>query len=217
MTSHSRIDARSGAIPAGAPQARRRHSGACFVPMKAIGARALQVLTLITLGLVTAQHAAAASAVEIDARADAAIERLTGAARDATVLLDRAAGVLIFPRVIKVGMGIGGEYGEGVLRVDGRSTDYFSTAAGSVGFQLGAQAKSQFLLFMTEAALEDFRRADGWEIGVDGSVTLLKIGAGGSVNTANLQDPVVGFVLADRGLMYDLSLAGTKISRIVRE
>lgn len=182
-------------------------------------ARRLLMLFALTAAAVlgTPATAFAASAVEIDARADAALDRLTAAAPEAQTLLDQAAGVLIFPRVIKVGIGVGGEYGEGVLRIDGNATEYFSTAAGSVGFQLGAQAKAQFLLFMTDAALADFRRADGWEVGGDGSVTLLKIGAGGSVNTANVRDPVVGFVLADRGLMYDLSLAGTKISRIIRD
>lgn len=70
---------------------------------------------------------------------------------------------------------------------------------------------------MNERSLSDFRRADGWEIGVDGSVTLVNIGAGGSLDTTNISDPIVAFVLADRGLIYDLSLAGTKIRRVVRD
>ncbi len=147
---------------------------------------------------------------------DAALERLVEAAPEARRLLERARGVLIFPRVLKAGIGIGGEYGEGVLRRDGEAVEYYSTASASIGFQLGAQSKAQFLLFMTEEGLGDFRRADGWEVGVDASVSLVKIGAGGSLDTTNFKDPVVAFVLADRGLMYDASLAGTKISRIQR-
>ncbi|HSG91607.1 MAG TPA: YSC84-related protein [Pseudomonadales bacterium] len=172
-------------------------------------------LTLLVAGLQA--PARAASAVEIDARADVALERLTQEVPEASRLLTKAAGVLVFPRVIKAGIGIGGEYGEGVLRIDGRSAGYYSTAAASIGFQLGAQAKAQFLLFMSDAALADFRGSDGWEVGVDGSVTLVKVGAGGSIDSSNLKDPVVGFVLADRGLMYDLSLAGSKISSIQRD
>ena len=172
---------------------------------------------LATCLLLTLHCAAlAASAPEIDARADAALDRLRASAPEARRLLERAKGVLIFPRVIKVGIGVGGEYGEGVLRIEGESQHYYSTASGSFGFQLGAQAKAQFLLFMTPEGLRDFRRADGWEVGVDGSVTLIKVGAGASVDTTNIQDPVVAFVLADRGLMYDISLAGTKISPIQR-
>jgi lipid-binding SYLF domain-containing protein len=177
----------------------------------------LRLLAPLLLGLSLQGTAMAASAPEIDARSDAALERLVDAAPEARRLLERAEGVLIFPRIIKAGMGVGGEYGEGVLRIDGRPVQYYSTAAASIGFQLGAQARAQFLLFMTPEGLADFRRSDGWEIGVDGSVTLVKIGAGGSIDTTNLRSPVVAFVLADRGLMYDLSLAGTKISRITRD
>ncbi len=176
------------------------------------------VLTLLCTALLgTANLAHGASAAEIEARSDAAMERLLDSAPEARFLLDRAHAVLIFPRVLKAGFGVGGEYGEGVLRKDGESLEYYSTAAASIGFQLGAQAKAQFLLFMNERSLSDFRRADGWEIGVDGSVTLVNIGAGGSLDTTNISDPIVAFVLADRGLMYDLSLAGTKISRVVRD
>lgn len=160
--------------------------------------------------------AEAASADEIDARSDAVLERLYEQSPEARALLARAEGVLIFPRVIKAGIGIGGEYGEGVLRIGGEAVQYYSTAAASIGFQLGAQAKAQILLFMTPEALADFRAKDGWEIGVDGSVTLVRIGVGGSIDTTTTRAPVIGFVLADRGLMYDLSLSGSKISRIDR-
>jgi lipid-binding SYLF domain-containing protein len=165
-----------------------------------------------------APGAFATTATEIETRADAALERLSDAAPEAPELIRKAAGVLIFPRVIKVGViGVGGEYGEGVLRVGGESVQYYSTASGSLGFQFGAVAKAQFVLFMTDQALADFRAARGWEVGVDGSITLVKIGTGGSIDTTTGRDPVIGFVLADRGLMYDLSLAGTKITPIERE
>lgn len=183
---------------------------------RAVRGTTIAILFALVLPAVAPGGAHAASAVEIDARADAAVERLDKAAPEARTLLKKAKGVLIFPRVIKAGIGVGGEYGEGVLHIGGRPVQYFSTASASIGFQLGAQAKAEFLLFMTDAALADFRRADGWEVGVDGSVTLVKIGAGGSIDSSNVRDPVVGFVLADRGLMYDLSLAGTKISPIQR-
>ncbi|MCC5886170.1 MAG: hypothetical protein JJT88_07005 [Gammaproteobacteria bacterium] len=176
-------------------------------------------LTAVLLGLALMlpwAAATAASADEINARADAALDRLYGQSPEARPLVARAKGVLIFPRVIKAGIGIGGEYGEGVLRIGGKPVQYYSTAAASIGFQLGAQAKAQILLFMTEEALADFRAKDGWEIGVDGSVTLVRIGVGGSIDTTTTRAPVIGFVLADRGLMYDLSLSGSKISRIDR-
>lgn len=89
---------------------------------------------------------------------------------------------------------IGGEYGEGALRIGGKTVGYYSTAAGSIGFQLGGQMMTVILVFMQEAALKDFRASSGWEVGVDGSVALVTVGAGGSVDTTNIKDPVVGFV-----------------------
>ena len=173
----------------------------------------LSLLGALMFGAAAAQ---AASAEEIEARTDAAIERLYSQSPEAEALVSRASGLLVFPRVIKAGIGIGGEYGEGVLRLNGESVQYYNTAAASVGFQLGAQARAQFLLFMTDDALASFQNADGWEIGVDGSVTLIKVGVGGSIDTTTARAPVIAFVLADRGLMYDLSLSGSKISRIQR-
>ncbi len=130
------------------------------------------------------------------------------------VFLDQAAGVLIFPRVVKVGIGIGGETGEGALRVRGQTIDYYRTIAGSFGLQLGAQSKSIVIAFMTKESLEKFRNSEGWKIGVDGSVALIDIGAGKTIDSQNVSDPVVGFIFGSKGLMYNLTLEGTKISKL---
>jgi lipid-binding SYLF domain-containing protein len=129
-------------------------------------------------------------------------------------LIARAAGVLVFPTVVKAGFGVGGEYGEGDLLVGGRAVGRYNTVSASVGFQLGAQARSVIIVFMTPYALESFRRTDGWKVGVDGSVAILRAGAGASVDTQNVTSPVVGFILDPQGLMYDLTLEGSKISRM---
>jgi len=158
----------------------------------------------------------AASGPEIDADVDATLSRFyhqVGGGRD---LVHRAAGTLVFPSVVKAGMGIGGEYGEGALRIRGRTAAYFNTVSASVGFQLGVQARSVIICFMTEEALHSFRRKNGWKIGVDGSVALITLGAGGSVDTNQIKQPVVGFILDNKGLMYNLTLEGSKISRISR-
>jgi lipid-binding SYLF domain-containing protein len=122
----------------------------------------------------------------------------------------------VFPTVIKAGMGFGGEYGEGALRIGGSTAGYYNTAAASFGLQLGAEARSIIIMFMTPAALENFRRARGWKVGVDGSVTIITIAAGAAINTENITSPVVGFILDSTGLMYNLTLEGSKISRISR-
>jgi lipid-binding SYLF domain-containing protein len=97
--------------------------------------------------------------------------------------------------------------------VAGRSAHYNCVSA-SLGFQLGAQARSLIILFMTEQALADFGRTDGWKVGVDGPVALITVGVGGSIDTDRIRNPIVGFIFDNKGLMYNLTLEGTKISRI---
>ena len=170
----------------------------------------LMVFTLVMMP----GNSYAASAAELNATADEAVNSLfaeSGAARE---LAEKADGMLIFPSVYKAGIGIGGEYGEGVLRIKGETVDYYSTAAASIGFQLGAQKKSIVLLFMTPEALKKFRASAGWEVGVDGSVALVEFGAGKEFDTNTIKDPIIGFVFGNKGLMYNLSLEGSKMTKI---
>ena len=161
-----------------------------------------------------ATSAIAASGAKIDEEANKALTVFQEEISGSEVFLDQAAGFLIFPKVYKVGIGIGAESGEGVLRIGGASVDYFRTTSGSIGFQLGAQAKSIIIVFMTSEALEKFRNSEGWKIGIDGSVALIDIGAGKAIDTHNIKDPVVGFIFGAKGLMYNLTLEGSKISKL---
>ena len=122
--------------------------------------------------------------------------------------------VVLRPWLVIAGIGVGGEYGEGALRVGGKTVDYYSTAAASIGFQLGAQAKSIVVIFTDASALERFRTSEGWKVGVDGSVALVDLGVGKSLDTENLQNPVVGFIFGQKGLMYNLTLEGSKFSKL---
>ncbi|HMN37471.1 MAG TPA: YSC84-related protein [Hyphomicrobium sp.] len=158
--------------------------------------------------------AAAASAAAIEADARDTLERFyrnVGGARD---LAQKSVGMLVFPSVVKAGMGIGGEYGEGVLFERGHPNTYYNTVSASIGFQLGVQARSVIIMFMNRQALASFRRTDGWKVGVDGSIAIITVGAGGSIDTSRITSPIVGFILDPKGLMYNLTLEGSKISRI---
>jgi lipid-binding SYLF domain-containing protein len=129
-------------------------------------------------------------------------------------LVRKASGVLVFPRVLAAGLVVGGEYGRGVLRTGGQTADYYSMTSVSVGFQAGAQSKAVVLLFMTREALDKFRNSKGWTAGVDGSVALLKVGANGDIDTTTATGPVQALVLTNAGLMANLNLEGTKISKL---
>lgn len=156
------------------------------------------------------------TAEEIDAAVNESIRTFKKDVNGAEVFLNQAAGYLVFPRVIKVGIGIGGETGEGALRVGGSTVDYYRTSAGSIGFQLGAQAKAIVIAFMTQESLDKFRNSSGWKVGVDGSVAIIDIGAGKTIDSNNIKDPVVGFIFDSKGLMYNLTLEGSKFSKLKR-
>jgi lipid-binding SYLF domain-containing protein len=179
--------------------------------------RALSLTLCSSLAIaVPGARSEAASGPAIDADVDATLREFGVRVRGARELLAKSAAVLVFPSVIKAGVGIGGEYGEGALRVQGRTVDYYNTVSASVGFQLGAQARSVIIAFMTREAFDSFRRVHGWKVGVDGSVALITLGAGGSIDTSKLASPIVGFIFDGKGLMYNLTLEGSKISRITR-
>lgn len=176
-----------------------------------------QFFTLVALTTVLAAvSGCVTSAGVIDASANDAIKEFRQQVNGAEVFLNQAAGYLVFPRVIKAGVGVGGETGEGVLRVGGSTVGYYRVAAGSVGFQLGAQAKSMVIAFMTREALDRFRNSEGWRVGVDGSVALIDLGAGKTIDSDNIRDPVVGFIYGSKGLMYNLTLEGTKFTKVDR-
>jgi lipid-binding SYLF domain-containing protein len=166
--------------------------------------------------LIAVPLARADSKAAIDSGSLEALVKLREHSSHAGELLDRAAGVLVFPDVVKMGFGVGGEYGEGSLMVGGEPRAYFVTAGASFGLQLGAQFKSEVILFMTEEALQKFQNSRGWKVGVDGSVALLNLGGGGSIDTANVREPVVGFIFSNHGLMYNLTMEGSKISRVAK-
>ncbi len=182
--------------------------------------RFLPTLKLVALALIAqlmfSAYAQADSKVEIDLYVEEALKQFQKETTAGVQLAAQAKGMLVFPKVYKAGIGIGGEYGEGVLKVGGSTVGYYSTAAASIGFQLGAQIKSQIILFMTDAALQKFRNNEGWEAGVDGSVAIATIGAGGQIDTNTIQQPIIGFIFSNKGLMFNLSLEGSKITPIVR-
>jgi len=150
----------------------------------------------------------------IDAGADSALLRLYEQAAGSRELVSSAQGVLVFPAVVSAGLVVGGTHGSGALRKAGRTSGYFSMTAASFGLLAGAQSKSVFILFMTQEALGRFEGSNGWTAGVDGSIALISVGANTGVNTRDVQQAIIGFVLTNAGFMADFSMNGTRIGRL---
>jgi lipid-binding SYLF domain-containing protein len=156
----------------------------------------------------------AAQRKSIDAGVDNALATLYRQEPSARELVERAKAVLVFPAVVEAGFVLGASRGDGALRMNGRTVSYHRTTAGTFGLQAGAQSTAVFLLFMTDDALKKFQDSRGWTTGVDANVTLLTAGANARVTTATVQQPVIGFVLANQGLMAGVSIDGTRITRL---
>ena len=183
---------------------------------KFIGATTAAAAIAATGGSFVPRPAEADGAKQIDAGADAALQRFYAKVAGSQPLIQAAKGVLVFPKIVKAGIGIGGEYGEGALRVDGKSVAYYSASAASIGLQLGAQTHSVVIVFMQQPALDQFRTAAGWTAGIDGSIALMDVGDGAAITTDSIKDPIVYFTFDNRGLMFNLSLEGTKFAKLAR-
>ena len=174
----------------------------------------LAVSVLLIYGICFAPVTRGADAEVIDAKVNLALKRFYKQVAGAREFAGNAQGMLIMPGVMKAAFIIGGEYGEGALRISGRTVDYYNIVSGSFGFQIGAEAKDIVIVFMTRDAMQGFRAGKGWEAGVDGNVALITVGAGERVDTRTTKDPIVGFVFDVKGLMADISLKGAKFTKL---
>lgn len=159
------------------------------------------------------QGALAATPAEIEARVNAALDRLHTEVKGSDAVTGKAAGYLVFPGVIKAGFVIAGEGGQGALRIGGKTADYYNIGTASIGFQGGAQKRDIIIVFMDAGSLKKFQESDGWKAGADASVAVLDVGAGANIDVTRIKEPVVGFVVGQSGLMAGVSLDGSKITR----
>lgn len=169
---------------------------------------------LVILALVASAASFAHSKAELDASADRTLQRFFALNPANGPLAEKAVGILIFSHVTKGGVGVAGEYGQGVLRVGHPTVDYYSIGSASVGLTLGLAKHSEIIMFMTQDSLDRFTASQGWSIGADTAVALVKQGAGGKYDSDTVGKPILAFVFGEKGLLGDVSLEGSKISQI---
>jgi lipid-binding SYLF domain-containing protein len=185
--------------------------------MKLVSSRLIiAVCVLFMTGIMPIISAHADTAQEIDVRVDVALNRFMKEVKGAKEFMASAKGILVMPKVLQAGFIVGGEYGEGALRIGAKNVDYYSIVSGSFGYQIGAQQKDIILVFMTDEALKKFRTSENWQAGVDGTVALLDLGAEGSIDTTKIKQPIVGFVFGQKGIMAGVSIEGSKFTKLKR-
>ena len=187
--------------------------------LRSIGlAVALGLGSIAMVGCTTTPKGAEASGptarAAMDRDVDATLSRLYSTVPGTREMVQRAAGVLVFPSVVGGSFVVGAEYGKGALREGGTTTGYYSTTAGSIGFQAGGQSKAVVYVFNTGEALQKFKASNGWTAGADATVAVGKIGANGSVDTETVKQAVSSFILTNVGLEAGASVGAAKVTRI---
>jgi lipid-binding SYLF domain-containing protein len=180
------------------------------------GATAAAV-SLLTTGCTTTGTGSGdpqARRTDINAGVDRALSNLYSQVAGSAEMVKSARGTLVFPSVVAAGLWIGGASGEGAMREAGKTTGFFRTTSVSAGLIAGAQSTSVIYVFMTQDALAKFNASRGWQVGVDAGVTLISVGANARVDSRNIQQPIAAFVLNNAGLMANLSLDGTRVTRL---
>ena len=176
----------------------------------------------MTLGLLSVGALAACGngvggggAAMIDSRVDQSLSYLYSNYPGTQDLANRAAGILVMPVVTEIGLGVGGAYGRGALRVGGATVDYYSQGSLSGGLQIGGQQYSHVLFFMTPDALLEFRTSDGWALGGDAEYAYLDRGETLRAETTTSLAPVIAVIFAQSGLRVGATIVGTKYTRII--
>jgi lipid-binding SYLF domain-containing protein len=154
------------------------------------------------------------SAAEISKDSQDALASLYGKVAGAKAIGAQAHAILVFPKVKKAGLGIGGQYGEGALMKNGKTVGYYKTTGASVGLQAGAQTYGYTLFFMNEKALQQLDKADGFEVGVGPSIVVMDEGKAKSATTTTMKDDIYAFIFGQKGLMAGLGIQGNKITKI---
>ena len=180
--------------------------------MKINNVLAMATVTMLCFG--AAAPSVAATKAEIDQRVTATLTEFNALSPANESLGKKSAGMLVFPKVTKAGVGVAGEFGEGALQVNGKTMGYYSIGAASVGLTLGLAKHSEIIMFMTQESLDKFTKSDGWSIGADAGITVVKMAASGEYDSKTQQKPILAFAFAEKGLIGDLSLEGSKISKI---
>lgn len=152
---------------------------------------------------------------EMEAAVDATLAHLYRIVPGSHEIVDKSAGVLVFPRVIPTALVAGGQYSEGALRIHHATADYYQLTSLSAGLQLGSQPKAIVFAFLMPEALDHFRRGESWAVDANASVVVLSAGATGIVDTTRATQSIVAFVLTNVGLMANLTLESTRVTRLM--
>lgn len=125
---------------------------------------------------------------------------------DMQTYFDHAYGYVVFPRIGKGAVGVGGAHGDGRVYEQGRLLGDATVTQVTIGFQLGGQAFSEVIFFEDKHSLEHFTR-DDFTFSAQASAVAATAGASAD---ADYERGVAVFTMTLGGLMYEASVGGQK-------
>lgn len=173
------------------------------------------MIIVILISLLFTQIIFAKTANKIDNEVNLAIEKFKKEVNGGDNFLPQIKGYLVFPEIVKAGLIVGGKYGEGALLINGKTKYYYEMAAASIGLQAGAQKYSMLIAFLSDTALNNFINSNGWEAGVDGTITVSDWGKSKDLTSFSFEKPIIAFIYGEKGYMASISIAGTKFRKIL--
>jgi lipid-binding SYLF domain-containing protein len=153
------------------------------------------------------------AASEVDDDVYAALQKLYASTPAAKRIGQQAKAILVFPKIVKAGFLVGGQYGDGALVQGGKIVGHYNSVSGSFGLQAGVQWFGYALFLMNDKALAYLDKSDGWEIGVGPSIVVVDQGKAKTMTSTTLRDDVYAFIFGQKGLMAGLGLQGSKITK----
>lgn len=172
------------------------------------------LLTILFLTLFSANISVANSAAEINAKAELPLKHLYNNSPGAKTLANDAKAILVFSEIVKAGLIVGGQLGDGVLLKNGEPTAYYRSVAASYGLQAGVQKFGYALFFMDNDSLDYLEKSKGWEIGSGPSVVVVDEGFGKKLSSTTLKKGVYAYIFDQKGLMAGIGIEGSKITKI---
>ncbi|MEM7240470.1 MAG: lipid-binding SYLF domain-containing protein [Pseudomonadota bacterium] len=169
---------------------------------------AIAALTLVAGGQAVADNSA------LDADATTALDLLMRTQPEAKDVLESAVGVLVFPEIVKGGFIVGAASGKGVLKVGGKTRDYYRSIAVSYGLQAGIAKFGYVMAFMDESSLGYLDRTEGFELGIGPNVTVADEGFAKKFSTSTKEDGIVVFFVSQDGFFAGAGVEGTKITKL---
>ncbi len=160
------------------------------------------IMGMVTMSCGLARAAGTEHSTSLDRAVMETLEECRRISASCAATTKDAAGILVFPNVVKADFIVGGAGGKGALIQNGKIVGYYSIGAVSAGLQAGVQDANHVYVFRTQEALNELKNSPDWKIGADAGVTLISADA----NAEGTMGNILAYVFDAKGLHAGVAL-----------